>query len=207
MQAVDYQRFSFSDCRRWAWVAQATRLSRSATRRPERATISSTQANQPFMSQPWLKLGTAPQSLATFWGRPYRLHPLASRRRNLPSKPDHLLGEAGRLSPISVSISTLRVPDGTLRVTLRVRHQKSPLFMRYLTALRVQTPGRTYHTGAGRSCGLDKPQTQPALPCPPAQNRVSNCNALTRFSMAARLARAVAVRPKPSQQNDATALP
>ena len=35
------------------WVGQATRLSRSATRRPERATISSTQANQPFMSQPW----------------------------------------------------------------------------------------------------------------------------------------------------------
>jgi hypothetical protein len=32
------------------WVGQATRLSRSATRRPERATISSTQANQPFMS-------------------------------------------------------------------------------------------------------------------------------------------------------------
>jgi hypothetical protein len=35
------------------WVAQATRLSRSATRRPECGTIFRTQANKPFMSRPW----------------------------------------------------------------------------------------------------------------------------------------------------------
>jgi len=40
-----------------------------------------------------------PQSSATFQGaRPSRLHPSASRRRNLPSEPDHLLGEAENLS-------------------------------------------------------------------------------------------------------------
>jgi hypothetical protein len=37
---------------------------------------------------------------------------------------------------------TLRVPYGSLRVTLRVRPQKNPCFTRDLTALRVQTPGR-----------------------------------------------------------------
>jgi hypothetical protein len=40
-----------------------------------------------------------PQSLATFWGaRPSRLHPSASRRRNLPPKPNHLLSETEGLS-------------------------------------------------------------------------------------------------------------
>jgi hypothetical protein len=44
------------------WAAQATRLSRSATRRPECATISSNQANQPFMRQP--RLPAAASNLA-----------------------------------------------------------------------------------------------------------------------------------------------
>src|ERR1035441_431099 len=40
-----------------------------------------------------------PESLATFWGaRPSRLHPSASRRRNLSSEQVHLFGAAESLS-------------------------------------------------------------------------------------------------------------
>ena len=54
------------------WVAQAARLSRSATRRPERATTSCFRANQPLMSQPCF-----------FSGRILALPPRAGRKKGI----------------------------------------------------------------------------------------------------------------------------